>query len=67
MDDNWKTKTIITGIIIGAVAGAVSAFLMIKRAESEQTQPKLSAGEGIQVGLGVLGLLRMIAGLGTEK
>lgn len=66
MDDNWKTKTMITGIVIGAMAGAASAFLMIKRAESEQTQPKLSPGEGIQVGLGLLGLLRMIAGLGTE-
>lgn len=66
MEDNWKTKTIIMGIAIGAVAGAVSAFLMIKRAEKEETVPRLSPGEGIQVGLGVLGLMRMIAGLGGE-
>ena len=66
MEDNWKTKTMVMGVVIGAVAGAVSAFLLIKRAESEQTTPSLSAGEGIQVGLGLLGLLRMIAGLGTE-
>ena len=66
MEDNWKTKTMMMGVVIGAMAGAVSAFLLIKRAEDEQTTPKLSAGEGIQVGLGLLGLLRMIAGLGTE-
>jgi len=66
MESNWKTKTMLMGIGIGAVAGALSAFLMIKRAEAENTAPKLSAGEGIQVGLGVLGLMRMIAGLGTE-
>jgi hypothetical protein len=66
MKNNWKTKTVVLGVAIGAVAGAVSAFLLIKKAENEQTTPKLSAGEGIQVGLGLLGLLRMIAGLGTE-
>jgi hypothetical protein len=66
MENNWKTKTMIMGIAIGAVAGAISAFLMIQKAESEQTTPKLSPGEGVQVGLGVLGLMRLIAGLGNE-
>jgi len=66
MEKNWKTKTIVTGIAIGAAAGAISAFLLIKRAENEDTVPKLSPGEGIQVGLGVLGLLRLIAGLGSD-
>jgi hypothetical protein len=66
MDNNWKTKTMIMGIAIGAVAGAVSALLMIKRAEKEESLPKLSPGEGVQVGLGILGLMRMIAGLGNE-
>ena len=66
MENKMKTKTIVLGVVIGAAAGAVSAFLLIKKAETEQTSPKLSAGEGIQVGLGLLGLLRMIAGLGSE-
>ncbi len=66
MDNSWKTKTMIFGTVIGAVAGAVSAFLLIQRAEKENTTPKLTTGEGIQVGLGVLGLLRMIAGLGID-
>ena len=66
MENNWKAKTIVTGVVIGAVAGAISAILLIKKAEIEQTAPNLTAGEGIQVGLGLLGLLRMIAGLGTE-
>lgn len=66
MEENWKTKTVVMGVVIGAIAGAVSALLLIKRAESEHTAPKLTAGEGIQVGLGVLGLMRMIAGLGID-
>jgi hypothetical protein len=66
MEGNWKTKTVVMGVVIGAVAGAISALMIIKRAENENTAPKLSAGEGIQVGLGVLGLMRMIAGLGID-
>lgn len=56
----------IMGAVIGAVAGTISAFLLIKRAETENSTPKLSPGEGIQVGLGVLGLMRMISGFGSE-
>lgn len=66
MKNNWKSRTIILGTVIGALAGAVSAFLLIKRAESEASQPKLSPGEGIQVGLGLLGLMRLIAGFGDD-
>jgi hypothetical protein len=66
MENNWKTKTMIMGVVIGAMAGAVSAFLMIKRAEEQDSQPKLSPGEGVQVGLGILGLMRLISGMGNE-
>lgn len=65
-DKSWKTKTIITGTIIGAAIGALSSFLMIKRAEAENTKPKLTPGEGVQMGLGVIGLLRIIAGIGSD-
>jgi phage protein U len=66
MEQNWKTKALVTGVILGAVTGGLSALLLIKRAESEKTTPNLSAAEGIQVGLGVLGLMRLIAGFGTD-
>ncbi len=65
-DKGWKTKTIILGTVIGAIAGAVSGFMLVKRAESEDKKPKLSAGDGVQLGLGVLGVMRLIAGLGEE-
>jgi len=62
MDNNVKTKTIIMGTVIGALVGAASAYLLVKRGETQDQKPKLTAGEGVQVGLGVLGLLRLIAG-----
>jgi hypothetical protein len=40
--------------------------LLISRAEEENENPQLTAGEGIQVGLGLLGLMRLIAGFGKE-
>lgn len=66
MDNNAKKRTIMLGIIIGALTGAASAYVLIKRAESEEKNPELTPGEGIQLGLGVLGLLRLIAGHGKS-
>ncbi len=62
MDKNLTVKTLIIGSVIGALVGAGAAFMLLKRAEQEQTTPKLTASEGVQMGLGVLGLLRLIAG-----
>ena len=58
---NWKTRTLAAGAIIGAVIGTLAAYILIKRAEQSKETPKLSPGEGVQLGLGVLGLLRTIA------
>lgn len=65
-EKNWKASTMVIGTVIGAVVGALSAFILIKRAEADQTKPKLTAGEGVQVGLGVLGVLRLISGIGSD-
>lgn len=65
-DKNWKASTLAIGTVIGAAVGALSAFIIIKRAEADKSRPKLTAGEGVQVGLGVLGLLRLISGIGSD-
>ena len=66
-EQNWKTKIFIIGGIIGALAGVGAAFLLVKRAEEEQKPPRLTTGEGVQLGLGLLGLMRLIASVGGEK
>lgn len=66
MEKKSKTKTMVLGTIIGAFAGAVSAYMLISRAEEENENLQFTAGEGIQVGLGLLGLMRLISGLGKE-
>ena len=65
--DSWKMKALIIGGVVGLAAGVIAALIFIQRAEMGQAQPKLSAGEGVKVGIGVLGVLRMISDLGTRK
>jgi hypothetical protein len=67
IENNAKLKIMIIGGLIGALAGVGAAFMLIKRAEAEQSQPRLTPGEGVQLGLGVLGLLRLISGMSGEK
>jgi glucokinase len=66
-NESWKTKTLIIGAIIGTLTGLGAAYLIIQRAQVENTQPKLTAGEGVKIGLGVLTLLRLIADIGGGK
>lgn len=58
---NWNTRVMIIGAITGALTGLLAAYILIKRAEVSEGAPKLSPGEGVQLGLGVLGLLRLIS------
>ena len=55
-------RTMVIGGIIGALIGVGAAYILIKRAEEIGDHPRLSPGEGVQLGIGVLGLLRMISG-----
>jgi len=65
--DNWKMKTLIIGGLAGLLTGLLAAYLLIQRAEQEEETPKLSAGEGVKVGVGVLGLLKLIADIGGGR
>jgi len=52
-DENWRTRTLILGSVIGAVTGLVMAVLLLRRAEQQGERPK--------IGMALLGLLRQIA------
>ena len=65
--DNWKTTTLIIGGVIGLISGIIAAYMLIQRAEDEESRPRISAGEGVKVGLGVLGLLRLVSDLATRR
>jgi len=59
----WKTKTLLTGALLGATAGLLSAFLLIKNSEQRGIQPTLGAREGFQIAILAFGLIRSVSNL----
>ncbi len=64
---DWKSKTLLLGVIVGALVGAGAAYLIIQRADRREGEVRLSAGEGVKLGLLVFGLLRQVAQLGEGE
>ncbi len=62
-----RNRTLVLGALIGAFTGLVAAMLLNRRAEQEGTELAISAGDGMKLGVMVIGLLRAIASLGEEK
>jgi len=59
-DSNWKTRTLIVGVLVGALTGLGVAFVLIQRAEQEGGVVQMRTSEGLKLGMGVLGLLRQV-------
>lgn len=64
---NQNSKVLLFGALIGAATGLVAALMLQRRAEQTGSEITLSTGEGIQLGVMVMGLLRAISSLGDEK
>ena len=55
------------GGVLGALTGVVAAYLLIRRSEDGEQPPKIGAGEGVRLGLLLLGLLRQVTELGSQS
>ena len=62
-----NNRILIFGALIGAATGLAAALILQRRAEQTGNEISLSTGEGIQLGVMVMGLLRAISALGDEK
>lgn len=65
--ENWKMKVLLIGAGVGLLTGLGAAYMLVQRSEKYGTSPELSAGEGVKLGLLVLGLLRQVAQLGESS
>ena len=63
---NNAGKTIFFGVLLGAAAGLVAATLLNRRAKREDRSTAITAGEGLKIGVLLLGLLRAIGSLADE-
>ncbi len=60
-------RTIFFGVVLGATTGLVAAMLLNRRAERDSRSTALTAGEGLKIGVLLLGLLRAIGSLSDEE
>jgi len=66
-DMDWKKRTYIIAGILGLLTGLGTAYFLVRRAESEEKELSIGAGEGLRLGLLLLGALRQIGQLADEK
>ena len=61
-----KSRTLLFGALVGAFTGLVAAMLLNRRAEKNESETAITPGEGLKLGVLVIGLLRAIAALGND-
>ncbi len=69
VDNSGKSKVLAIGALIGALTGLGTAYLLTKNAEKEGEDLAINTGQGLKLGLLILGMLRQILQLddGQEK
>jgi hypothetical protein len=61
-----KSKIILGGALLGAATGLLAAILLTRRAEKTEREIVISSGEGLKLGVLIIGLLRSISTLGDD-
>jgi len=64
---NQNSRVLLFGALIGAATGLIAAMMLQRRAEKTGREISLSTGEGIQLGVMIMGLLRAIAALADNE
>jgi len=62
-----NNRVLLFGALLGAATGLVAAIMLQRRAERTGNEISLSAGEGIQLGVMIMGLLRAVATLADKE
>lgn len=68
MNENWKSKTLMVGALVGALVGLGTAYLLARTAEeSGSGPPQITTSDAVKIGVGVIGIVRGIASLGNRS
>lgn len=63
MNSNWRARTLLIGGIVGLITGLGTAYLIIQRSDEVEQPPTMGAGDGVRLGLLLLGLMRQVGEL----
>ncbi|MFN2188672.1 MAG: hypothetical protein ACK2T3_07900 [Candidatus Promineifilaceae bacterium] len=67
-EGNWKVKLFVGGAVIGAGVGLATAFLLSRTIEERGgDSPDISTMDALKALIGVIGVVRGIAALGSGK
>jgi hypothetical protein len=64
---NRLAKGLAVGGVLGAAVGVAAAYLLIQSMQRNNRELKITAGEGLRLGLIVMALLRQVAELPEDK
>jgi hypothetical protein len=70
MDDtnDWETRVLVVGGILGAVVGLITSWLLIRTSrEAHAGPPAITTSDAFKVGITAIGLVRSIAVLGERQ
>jgi hypothetical protein len=65
-DTQWKSKVLLLGGVIGALLGVGTTYLLVQQSERRGEPLKLGTGEGLRLGMLVLGMIRQVSSLGDK-
>lgn len=67
--EDWKPKVLVVGAVLGALVGLGAAYLYTQRSEVENgyKPPEFSTGDGVRLGLLLLGLLRSVSDMASKE
>ena len=62
----WQNRFLVIGTVLGAVAGLLSAWMLVKSAEKNNNgePPEISNADLLRSTVGIIGIIRGIASLG---
>jgi hypothetical protein len=66
MNTDWQKKVLVIGGVVGLVSGLFAAYLLIQRNNEKLSGPDITAGDGVKLGLSVLGVMKLIADMGEK-
>lgn len=59
-NNNQTSKILAIGAVVGALTGVGTAYLLTKNAEKEGEELAITTGQGLKLGLLILGTLRQV-------